>query len=143
MEYRVNPIEELESYAVPVNEPTDTKKVKVDNVANHTKAASKTGKGGTTEVNQGLKKRKQDTNDDVTTEMEQLKKRAYKALASDPEVTEEMLQETESIIDAVAQFNVSKAKGAQKRFVNKIKNQLRKGQTYSQNNPNHYNNNKH
>jgi hypothetical protein len=135
MEYRVNPIEELERYAVPVNEPTGTKKVKVDNVANHTKAASKTGKGGTTEVNQGLKKRKQDTNDDVTTEMEQLKKRAYKALASDPEITEEMLQETESIIDAVAQFNVSKAKGAQKRFVNKIKKQLQKGRTYSQNNP--------
>ena len=32
-------------------------------------------------MNQGLKKRKQDTNDDVTTEMEQLKKRAYKALS--------------------------------------------------------------
>jgi ribosomal protein S20 len=115
MEYRVNPIEELERYTVPVNEPTGTKKVKADNFANHTKAACKTGKGGgATEVNQGLKGKKQNTNDIDTTEMKQLKKRAYKAFASDPETNEEMLQETESIIDAVAQFNLSKAKRAQR-----------------------------
>jgi hypothetical protein len=119
MKYQVSPIEELERYAAPVNEPTGNNRVKVDNVANHTKAASKMGKGGATEVNQCSKERKPDKNDDVTTEMEQLIKRAYKTLVSDPEMTEEMMQESDSLIDAVAQFNLSKAKRSQRRFVKK------------------------
>jgi hypothetical protein len=42
------------------------------------------------------------------------------ALASDPEVTDEMLKDSESLIETVAMFNLSKAKGAKRKFINNI-----------------------
>ena len=123
-EYRVNPTEELKKYAVPVNEPTATKIAKEENMALHSQTDHIT-KDKVVSEEKDSKNRRSDNLTDSEDFTERLKKKCYQALASDSEVTHEQLKESAEFLDTVVIFNFTKVRGAQKKFIRKMKKQLR------------------
>ena len=109
---------------MPVNEPTATKIAKEENMALHSQTDHIT-KDKVVSEEKDSKNRRSDNLTDSEDFTERLKKKCYQALASDSEVTHEQLKESAEFLDTVVIFNFTKVRGAQKKFIRKMKKQLR------------------
>jgi hypothetical protein len=125
-------------------------------VANHTAKRCKFNKGenNTHDKNEPSNKTFRlayTVNPSATKTWEKAKDEVYNALAKDSKVTDNELKASTDLIEELALFSLTKAQGAKKRFLNKIRKQLypinsKSGQytKYSKlnNNNNNYNNHK-
>ena len=132
---RVDPKEDLDQYAVPINEDPGKNTSEDPNVALQANAIKgsngkknnkrKSGESKTDQKPSDSRKRKADGLDGGNDAAEHLRRKAYEAFASDPEITDRQLNATADLVETVANFSLTGAKEAQKKFMRKIKKQIK------------------